>query len=376
MVVARLLALLLPLARAEEIYLARIPNGKPLADAVHAELGYSRDSVGHAKSGRGGVGNQNKFAEDFAREVYADRTWTRWLCERDSDGDNRTNGLELGDPCCVWKQGDPDPEVDDLSLPGHADHATSRTMPTCAPPSAAPPWPPRPPVDEPPLGRRERLILGHAVLMAVAWALLLPTGAVASVSWRRALGGGRRWLKAHIAAQVCGLAASLAGLAVGVYVVGDRGLATHFRPNEWEGGFAGSHRGLGLALCVLLALQPVAGLLRPAAPLAGERRSGARRAWEAAHKAGGYCLLALGAVQAVSGHALLADWVDDAGDLRFGGLPGLRTADHTLLLYFALLSAPLILLPAGLVLSARVAAVAPPDKSAQPEPSQPAGQRM
>lgn len=32
--------------------------------------------------------------------------WTVALCNTDSDGDNRTNGEELGDPECVWKEGD------------------------------------------------------------------------------------------------------------------------------------------------------------------------------------------------------------------------------------------------------------------------------
>ena len=31
--------------------------------------------------------------------------WTRWLCHRDSDGDGLTNGEELGDPACSWREG-------------------------------------------------------------------------------------------------------------------------------------------------------------------------------------------------------------------------------------------------------------------------------
>jgi hypothetical protein len=35
--------------------------------------------------------------------------WTP-LCKLDSDRDGWTNGVELGDPDCVWKLGDPDPK--------------------------------------------------------------------------------------------------------------------------------------------------------------------------------------------------------------------------------------------------------------------------
>ena len=31
--------------------------------------------------------------------------WTRELCQKDSDGDGRTNGEELGDPSCTWVPG-------------------------------------------------------------------------------------------------------------------------------------------------------------------------------------------------------------------------------------------------------------------------------
>ena len=33
-------------------------------------------------------------------------SWTKELCEMDSDNDGATNGEELGDPCCAWGEGD------------------------------------------------------------------------------------------------------------------------------------------------------------------------------------------------------------------------------------------------------------------------------
>jgi hypothetical protein len=35
----------------------------------------------------------------------AGKSWTKDVCEMDSDKDGATNGEELGDPCCEWKVG-------------------------------------------------------------------------------------------------------------------------------------------------------------------------------------------------------------------------------------------------------------------------------
>lgn len=35
--------------------------------------------------------------------------WSAALCNRDSDGDTYSNGVELGDPNCTWTAGSPDP---------------------------------------------------------------------------------------------------------------------------------------------------------------------------------------------------------------------------------------------------------------------------
>jgi len=49
------------------------------------------------------------------------------LCPLDSDGDGWTNGKELGDPDCVWKSGDPDPNAY-VWNPGNPD---SHPLPVC-----------------------------------------------------------------------------------------------------------------------------------------------------------------------------------------------------------------------------------------------------
>ena len=54
-----------------------------------------------------GHGELNAFGRDF---VLHGRQWTPELCQLDSDGDGRSNGMELGDPECTWKRGE---NVDD-----------------------------------------------------------------------------------------------------------------------------------------------------------------------------------------------------------------------------------------------------------------------
>ena len=46
-----------------------------------------------------GGGARNAFGRDFAANEYS---WTFQLCLTDSDGDGVSNGIELGDPCCLW----------------------------------------------------------------------------------------------------------------------------------------------------------------------------------------------------------------------------------------------------------------------------------
>merc|ERR1712039_449911 len=50
---------------------------------------------------------------------------TRDLCLQDSDGDGQPNGLELGDPDCVWSVGSVPTRTTDISHPGYSDSTTS-----------------------------------------------------------------------------------------------------------------------------------------------------------------------------------------------------------------------------------------------------------
>ena len=58
----------------------------------------------------------------FGRDFDAEASWTRVLCEQDSDGDGYTNGEELGDPLCGWRQG-PAARSNDITNPGDSTSA-------------------------------------------------------------------------------------------------------------------------------------------------------------------------------------------------------------------------------------------------------------
>ena len=51
-------------------------------------------AIGHTNPNGGGRTNQ--YGSDF--DKIGRNNWNQALCQRDSDGDGQTNGLELGDP--------------------------------------------------------------------------------------------------------------------------------------------------------------------------------------------------------------------------------------------------------------------------------------
>ncbi|DAZ99337.1 TPA: hypothetical protein N0F65_005188 [Lagenidium giganteum] len=94
---------------AHEEFLVKIPNSGNV-NGVKA--------VGHVNPEGGGA--RNKFGIAF---YEAGTTWTKELCQADSDGDGQTNGEELGDPCCLWTEKSGDKvlqRMEGLSNPGDA----------------------------------------------------------------------------------------------------------------------------------------------------------------------------------------------------------------------------------------------------------------
>ena len=103
---ASALVLLLREARAWPSFRFKIPNGDrvPCIDGMEAcsPDGLCR-GVGHTTCA-GGVPSWNQFGLDLRANSAK---WNRALCEKDSDGDGLANGVELGDPCCIWNYDDP-----------------------------------------------------------------------------------------------------------------------------------------------------------------------------------------------------------------------------------------------------------------------------
>lgn len=118
-------------ARAE--YRERIPNGFA---ADTSGTGIECEHLGHQDCVAGAPRLQ--FGLDFED---ADLEWTKELCEKDSDGDGLTNGEELGDPCCVWNQGDTPTRVTELSHPGEPDETGAESAPKCSPTPSSDPSP-------------------------------------------------------------------------------------------------------------------------------------------------------------------------------------------------------------------------------------------
>ena len=109
-------AALAAVAAAHPQYVPLNPNG--------ANAGVK--AIGHTNPNGGG--STNKYGSDFDKQK---KTWTTTLCKMDSDGDGLSNGLELGDPCCTWKEGGKVNTTSDISNPGDARSMTKRTMPAC-----------------------------------------------------------------------------------------------------------------------------------------------------------------------------------------------------------------------------------------------------
>ena len=102
-----------------------------LLAAAHCAVGYPQyqDEVPNGRvngQSTGHAGGPNAFRVAF---MNAGGRWTASLCRGDQDGDGQSNGLELGDPCCVWTPGDTPAYTTDISIAGLANSMTSRTMP-------------------------------------------------------------------------------------------------------------------------------------------------------------------------------------------------------------------------------------------------------
>jgi hypothetical protein len=92
-------------------YRSAIPNGNSVV-----YNGQPASGVGH--NSLGGGGSLNPFGRDFSA---AGSRWTVSLCQKDSDGDGVANGIELGDPNCVWSPGQMPSVTTGITHPGFRD---------------------------------------------------------------------------------------------------------------------------------------------------------------------------------------------------------------------------------------------------------------
>ena len=58
--------------------------------------------------------HSHEYANDHVQK------WTAELCRKDSDGDGKTNGEELGDPDCTWQPNTVPKFTSGLSHPGRS----------------------------------------------------------------------------------------------------------------------------------------------------------------------------------------------------------------------------------------------------------------
>ncbi|XP_050411447.1 dopamine beta-hydroxylase [Patella vulgata] len=95
-------------------YQERIPNGDHVPHPCKPNFVWK--GVGHLNMAGGG--ERNAFGQDFAK---ANHEWTVEFCEKDSDGDGISNGVELGDPNCAWTPGTVPRHVTGITHPGVCD---------------------------------------------------------------------------------------------------------------------------------------------------------------------------------------------------------------------------------------------------------------
>ncbi|XP_048751456.2 DBH-like monooxygenase protein 2 [Ostrea edulis] len=104
------LVLLFGISEGFKFFQTKIPNGDSVPHPCKPN--YLWHGVGHRNELGGG--SRNPFGEDFDA---AGKTWTPELCRKDSDEDGKSNGEELGDPNCVWKE-NAIPDKNAFSHPG------------------------------------------------------------------------------------------------------------------------------------------------------------------------------------------------------------------------------------------------------------------
>ena len=124
----------------------------------------------------------------------------------------------------------------------------------------------------------------HGVLNAVAWGILIPTGAIIARYLRVFESADPAWFYLHIACQCSGYILGVAGWGLGLKL-GSESVGVTYRP----------HRNIGIAIFCLATLQVFALLLRP------DKKNKYRFYWNIYHHSVGYSVIILSAINIFKG---------------------------------------------------------------------------
>jgi hypothetical protein len=252
--VVSLLSLIPASTRAHSSFQQRIPNG---ANVVGPD-GSAWLAVGHQAPAKGTP--LNAFGADFKA---AGLQWTVDLCRKDSDGDGRTNGQELGDPTCVWTVGETPTSQVNITHPGlyNTEFTGIEEAPATTQTLRLPTW-----------------LQLHIACMMLSWGFLLPIGALMAISFRNFFIEPKRWFQLHICIQMMGVVLNVVGFCIPFL-----NMALHF---------TSIHGILGTVVFAMGVAQAVQGFLRPSKQV-DEKPTVLRRVWEVCHKSFGRIVIVL-----------------------------------------------------------------------------------
>lgn len=124
----------------------------------------------------------------------------------------------------------------------------------------------------------------HAILNALSWGFFLPIGVITARYLRHCPSAGPTWFYAHAAIQIPGFLLGTAGFATGL-IMGKESIGIVY----------GMHRGLGIGVFCMGALQAAALVMRPGTT------SRYRRYWKSYHHLVGYGCVVVGVVNVFQG---------------------------------------------------------------------------
>jgi len=134
--------------------------------------------------------------------------------------------------------------------------------------------------------------LGHGVMAFLAWAVLVPISANASL-FRGLLPKGSLWFNLHRSFNTAAFALSIALFSI----------AVSYTTKERRGHFSSSHGRIGLVMFILMTIQMLRGIFRPRLTYPGSVKAKTkwRKGWEIGHRLLGTVLLSCGFWQMSSG---------------------------------------------------------------------------